>query len=62
MRVAAHESDRTRLGHAAVPWNDKDRRCGTFCQFSIWSTPKNPENHARQIIRLIDGCIRKRGH
>ena len=50
-------------GHAwgmlRCPWNDKDCRCGTFCQTSIWSTPRNPEAHARQIRRLIEGCFRK---
>jgi hypothetical protein len=28
----------------------------TGCQISVWSTPKNPEGHARKIIRLIDSC------
>ncbi|MBC8194444.1 MAG: hypothetical protein H8E69_01600 [Actinobacteria bacterium] len=26
------------------------------CQISIWSTPRNPGNHARQIRRSIDRC------
>ncbi len=26
------------------------------CIISIWSTPRNPENHARQIRRDIDLC------
>ncbi len=26
------------------------------CAFSIWSTPRNTENHARQIIRRIYSC------
>lgn len=25
-------------------------------QMSVWSTPKNPENHAKQIIRKVDEC------
>ncbi|MGR3969295.1 ribulose bisphosphate carboxylase small subunit [Shewanella sp. 1180_01] len=25
-------------------------------QMSVWSTPKNPENHAKQIIRKVDSC------
>jgi hypothetical protein len=49
-------------GHAwgllLCPWNDKDCRCGTFCRFSIWSTPRSPENHARMIVRLVNGCVR----
>lgn len=26
------------------------------CQVSIWSTPRNPENHAKGIIRAVDRC------
>jgi hypothetical protein len=26
------------------------------CQISIWSTPRSPENHARQIRRVLDRC------
>lgn len=26
------------------------------CQMSIWSTPRNPENHAKQIRRRVDNC------
>lgn len=26
------------------------------CQLSVWSTPKNPENHAKQIKRAVDSC------
>ncbi|QEY24794.1 hypothetical protein [Neisseria animalis] len=25
-------------------------------QMSVWSTPQNPENHAKQIIRKADQC------
>lgn len=25
-------------------------------QMSIWCTPKNPENHAKQIIRKVKQC------
>jgi hypothetical protein len=25
-------------------------------QMSIWSTPRNPYNHARQIEKLVDKC------
>ncbi|PWC15689.1 hypothetical protein B4923_00810 [Brenneria roseae subsp. americana] len=24
---------------------------------SIWSTPSNPENHAKQICRKVDSCL-----
>ncbi|MDK1037577.1 MAG: hypothetical protein QGD91_01410 [Actinomycetota bacterium] len=26
------------------------------CQVSIWSTPRNPGNHAKQIRRAVDRC------
>ena len=26
------------------------------CQKSIWSTPRRPENHAREIRRFVDRC------
>jgi len=29
------------------------------CMISIWSTPRVPENHARQIIRAVDKCPHK---
>lgn len=25
-------------------------------QMSVWSTPRNAENHAKQIIRKVDEC------
>nr|WP_282557672.1 hypothetical protein [Providencia burhodogranariea] len=25
-------------------------------QMSVWSTPSNPENHAKQIRRKVDNC------
>ncbi len=26
------------------------------CQKSIWSTPRSPQNHAREIRRFVDRC------
>ncbi|OAM31705.1 hypothetical protein A7P96_04510 [Eikenella sp. NML03-A-027] len=26
-------------------------------QMSVWSTPRNPENHAKQIIRKVNECL-----
>jgi hypothetical protein len=26
------------------------------CMVSVWSTPRNPENHARHIAREVDFC------
>jgi len=33
------------------PYRDR-----TGCQISVYSTPKKPESHARQILRLISNC------
>lgn len=43
-------------GKMYCPVNDINCRCGEFCISSIWSTPKNPTNHAKQIKRVIDNC------
>jgi hypothetical protein len=43
------------------PCNDPDCRCGEFCITVIWGTPRHPENHARQLRRVVDGCIREHG-
>ncbi len=43
-------------GKMYCPKNDKACRCGEFCITSIWSTPKNPERHAKQIKRVVDNC------
>ena len=32
------------------------RKGHTEHQMSIWCTPKNPENHAKQIIRKVNEC------
>lgn len=44
-------------GKIYCPHHDSTCRCGEFCISSIWSTPKNPGNHARQIKRIVDHCI-----
>lgn len=50
-----------RSGHAwgslRCPHNQKDCRCGVFCQMSIWSTPVNSGKHARHLCQKVDGCI-----
>lgn len=44
-------------GILKCPMNNEICRCGEFCQFSVWSTPRSPTNEARRIRRLVDGCI-----
>ena len=44
-------------GKFYCPYNDSQCRWVEFCVISIWSTPKNPTNHAKQIRRVVDNCI-----
>ena len=48
-------------GRALCPYDDEACRCGEFCIVSIWSTPKNAGNHARQLRRVVDNCSRRIG-
>ncbi|MCM2568797.1 MULTISPECIES: hypothetical protein [Janthinobacterium] len=43
-------------GKIYCPYNDASCRCGEFCIACIWSTPKNPGNHAQAIRRVVDNC------
>jgi hypothetical protein len=43
-------------GRMYCPYNDPNCRCGEFCITSISGTPRNPETHAKQIRRVVDGC------
>lgn len=43
-------------GRMYCPFNDSECRCGEFCIVSIWSTPRNAANHARQLRRVVDKC------
>ena len=43
-------------GKMYCSYNDQDCRCGEFCIASIWSTPRSPVNHAKQIRRVVDNC------
>ena len=49
-------------GHAwgllRCPANSKECRCGEFCQMSIWSTPKDPERHAKKLKRKALACAK----
>jgi hypothetical protein len=44
-------------GRMVCPDNERNCRCGEFCISSIWRTPRNAGNHARQIRRVVDHCI-----
>ena len=43
-------------GKIYCPYNDRECRCGEFCITSIWSTPRNPGNHAKLIRKVVDKC------
>ena len=40
-------------GRLYCPHADRDG-----CQVGVWSTPKNPEDHAKQVVRAIERCPR----
>ncbi len=44
-------------GKMYCPNPSHECRCGEFCIASIWSTQKNPSNHAKQIKRIVNNCI-----
>lgn len=46
-------------GKMYCPFNRRGCRCGEFCITSIWSIPKNPTNHAKQLQRVVDNCVGK---
>ncbi len=31
-------------------------RCGSGCSVSVWSTPRNPGNHAKAIAKAVSNC------
>ena len=32
-------------------------RSGVFCRMSVWSTPRSPHAHARELVRKAHGCL-----
>ncbi|MGB4246072.1 MAG: hypothetical protein WBJ75_00030 [Pseudohongiellaceae bacterium] len=46
-------------GRMYCPWNDRACRCGDYCAYSIWSTPRNAYSHARVLRRVVDNCVRR---
>ena len=47
-------------GTMYCPHDDARCRCGVFCMKVVWGTPAVPENLARQIRRVVDGCVHTR--
>jgi len=48
-------------GRLKCPYNDKNCNEGKYCLVSIWSTPRNSYNHAKQIKKIVDRCVRNKG-
>jgi len=47
-------------GYVLCPANAGNAcRSGVFCRMSVWSTPRNPRNHARELLRKASGCVMK---
>lgn len=47
-------------GYVLCPANAGNAcRSGVFCRMSVWSTPRNPRNHAHELIRKASGCVMK---
>lgn len=59
--VEVHNNSKSHAG-GVIKCQQNSKKCWTsiYCITSIWSTPKNPYNHARQIIKIVDKCIYKR--
>ena len=47
-------------GRMYCPSPDNECREGEFCIVSIWSTPRNAQDHARRLRHIVDTCIHVR--
>src|SRR3546814_20436072 len=47
-------------GRMFCPYNDETCRCGEFCSPSIWSTPRSPGHHGKQLRRVVKTCAREK--
>ena len=49
-------------GFALCPANAGNLcRSGQFCRMSVWSTPRNPQLHARGLLSKAAGCVMAEG-
>lgn len=50
-------------GHAwgIMECDHNDSNCwnGNHCRTSIWTTPRNSQNHAKDLKKIVDKCIYK---
>lgn len=53
------KSDGHPWGQMYCPYNNAScSSSGEWCRMSIWSTPKNPKNHARQLEKRVNKCVK----
>ena len=43
-------------GQMLCPLNNAYCRAGRYCRLSIWSTPKSPFDHARNLMKIVNKC------
>jgi hypothetical protein len=55
-RIKTSGSSSHAWGTMYCPHREPNCRCGEYCITSIWSTPRNPRNHAKQLRRVVDKC------
>lgn len=53
------ETGRSHWGILKCPFfkDSKCNACAEWCSSGIWSSPRNPGTHARQIKRKVDRCM-----
>jgi hypothetical protein len=47
-------------GKIMCPYKEAECRCGEYCIASVWSTPRNADNHASALKRVVDNCAMNR--
>lgn len=46
-------------GFILCPWNAEDCRDRQFCRMSVWSTPRNPAQHAAALLSKAAHCVKE---
>lgn len=50
-------------GFVLCPENARELcRSGVFCRMSVWSTPRNPQKHAQELLKKAHGCVVEKGN
>lgn len=67
LRYAEHQGWRMQPGGSHTwgkmfcPHNSMQCCCGDHCITCIWSTPRNPREHAERLLRVVDNCTGANG-